>query len=160
MPKQSPLNHLVRVTYRLFPDDPESTFVGTVVDERPPGRGPIKPGKRFWVVAKEAIGLTGWFSDREFEVLGYDADRLSPAEYLMLETLCTWSVLGYHQRAFPTRLSRVARGLETKGLVRVKSDEAVGTVLVTVTESGRAVDVEAFHLVPQPRTKTTGRAAL
>lgn len=161
MPKQSPLNHLVRVTYRLFPGDPEATFVGTVVDERAPGRGPTpgKPGKRFWVVAKEAVGLSGWYSDREFEVVGYDASKLPAAEYLMLESLCSWSAWGYQQRAFPARLARVARALEARGLVKVdgKLDREV---LVAVTEAGRRSSVEPFHLVPQPRTTTTGRAAL
>lgn len=150
MPRSSLLNHLVRVTYRLFPGDPEATFVGTVVDERQPGRGPIpgKPGKRFWVAAREATGLSGWYSDREFEVIGFDAAKLPAAEYLMLDSLCSWAALGYQQRYFPARLGRVARALEARGLAVVKAKPAPGQVLVAVTPAGRQANIKVFCLVP------------
>lgn len=160
MPRKSPLDHLVRVTYRLFPGDPEATFVGTVVDERAPGRGPTpgKPGKRFWVAAREATGLSGWYSDREFEVLGFDAARLPAAEYLMLESLCSWSALGYQQRYFPARLGRVARALEARGLATVKGVPIAGQLLVAITVAGRRASVETFCLVPMAPASKGARA--
>jgi hypothetical protein len=160
MPKQSPLDHLVRVTYRLFPGDPEASFVGTVVDERAPGRGPTpgKPGKRFWVAAREATGLSGWYSDREFEVIGFDAARLPAAEYLMLDSLCSWAALGYQHRHFPARLARVARALEARGLAVVKAKPSPGQVLVAITSAGQRTSTEVFCPVPTAPASKSARA--
>ncbi len=144
---------LVRVTYKLFAGDATATFDGTIVTELPPGQGPNpdKPGKRFMVKAHEAVGLDGWYSVRDFAVLGWDVNRLPAAEFLMLEALRAWSAIGHRQRPFPTSTRRYARALEVRGLVRIGGKFA-GKVLVSLTDVGRATAYDDG--LPARRTKS------
>ncbi|MEU7978222.1 hypothetical protein AB0B63_06790 [Micromonospora sp. NPDC049081] len=83
-----------------------------------------------------------------------DTDNLPPTQYLILEVLAARHRLGEHCWTFPSRpgIRTAVAALTVAGLVTWKSSPAQRSVLVWLTDTGRAAALDESYIPPINRT--------
>lgn len=77
--------------------------------------------------------------------------ELPPTQYLMMEVLAARYRLGENYWTFPSSHRRIADELESKGLVYQKSGRVERTILVWLTDAGKAGVLSPNYQVPAER---------
>lgn len=77
-----------------------------------------------------------------------DVDALPPTQYLVMEVLAARYRLGEQVWPFPQRLVTALGALRKLGLIDVKSGVVRGTVVVNLTDLGRAAVLADDYVVP------------